>query len=53
MWYNDIDDKALVIAAVTILCIIAMFKLPDAQNIVNTGIAGLLGVAVGKALNGR
>ena len=49
-FWDDVDDKTLVIVAVFLLCTMAMFLIDDPVNILTTGIAGLLGVAVGKAI---
>lgn len=49
-WIELLDDKALVILSVLLICIVAMFKVPDASNLVNQAITGLFGVAVGKAI---
>jgi len=45
---KDYDDKDLVIVAVMILGIVAMFALPDAKEVVSSIVAGLFGVAVGR-----
>lgn len=49
---TDYDDKELVILAVLILGIIAMFALPDADspNIISSIVSGLFGIAVGKSI---
>ncbi len=47
---KDFDDKALVILAVTIIALAAMWRLPDAENIITSVVSGLFGVAVGRAL---
>lgn len=48
-----IDDKDLVIIAVLIISIYAMYAYPgtESQNIVMSAITGLFGVAVGKSMN--
>lgn len=46
---KDFDDKDLVIAASTIICIVSMFLLADAREVVLSVISGLFGVAIGKA----
>jgi hypothetical protein len=46
---RDFDDKDLVIAASTIICIVSMFLLADAREVVLSVISGLFGVAIGKA----
>ena len=45
-----LDDKNLVIFCVTLIVVVALFKLPDPVTIVNSGLSGLFGVAVGKTL---
>jgi len=44
------DDKNLVIVAVTVLTLTAMFILKDPAAVLSNTITGLFGVAVGKAL---
>jgi len=44
----DIDDKYLVISAVTIIACIAMFALTNPETIITATISGLFGIAVGK-----
>ena len=46
------DDKNLVILCATLIVMAAIFGLPgiDAANIANSGLTGLFGVAVGKAM---
>jgi len=44
------NDKNLVIVAVTVLTLTAMFILKDPAAVLSNTITGLFGVAVGKAL---
>lgn len=46
----DLDDKDLVIIAVTIITVCALYVLTDPIQIVSQAITGLFGVAVGKSL---
>ena len=46
---RDFDDKDLVIAASTIICIVSMFLLADAKEIVLNIVTVLMGIAVGQA----
>ncbi len=46
------DDKSLVIIAVTVIALAALFKLDDPTTIISSIASGLFGVAVGKNLNG-
>lgn len=46
-----IDDKTLVIGATTLICLVAIFKLPDATSVITAVLSGLFGIAVGKALD--
>ena len=43
------DDKSQVILALTVIGVIAMFKLMTPETIISNIVAGLLGVAVGRA----
>jgi lipoprotein signal peptidase len=44
------DDKNLIILALLVICVVAMFRLEDAQSqeIVKLAVSGLLGAAVGR-----
>ena len=42
------DDKSQVILALTVIAILAMFKLDIPESIVSNIVAGLLGIAIGK-----
>lgn len=44
------NDKFWVIWAVTIICLVAMVKIPDAKEIVGNALTGLFGIAVGYSL---
>ena len=46
---KDFDDKDLVIAATTIICVVSILCLAEAKEIVLSIVSGLFGVAVGKA----
>jgi len=47
----NFDDKDLVIISLTIIAIVAMFKITSPVTIISNIISGLLGVATGKAMN--
>jgi len=42
------DDKSLVIIAVTILGLVALFRLTEPEQVLTAVVSGLFGVAVGK-----
>ena len=44
------DDKNLVILCVTVILLASMFGLSDPAQIISNGVAGLFGVAVGRAV---
>ena len=46
----NFDDKDLVIISLTIIAIVAMFKITSPAAIISNIISGLLGVATGKAM---
>ena len=49
----SIDDKSLVIVAVTVIVLVAMWVLgADAKDLVSNAITGMFGVAVGRSMNG-
>ena len=43
------DDKELVIVAVTVIAVLAIFRMPESDTIITSVVSGLFGVAVGKA----
>lgn len=45
-----IDDKGLVIIAVSLITLYAMATLENPTEVVNSALAGLFGVAVGRSL---
>lgn len=45
----NLDDKDLVIVAVTVIIMTSMFVIKDA-SIVTAGLSGLFGIAVGKKM---
>jgi hypothetical protein len=45
-WVDVVDDKALVVVAVVIICVISIWA---PQNIVSNALSGLFGVAVGRS----
>jgi hypothetical protein len=49
---KDYDDKDLVIVAIFVLCMVAMFIKPDqtVANLIGNGFSGLFGIAVGKSI---
>lgn len=47
---KTVDAKTIVIWAVTIIVIVAMFKMPDSKEIVTNALSGLFGVAVGRSM---
>jgi len=47
---RDVDDKDLVIGAVTIIAIIAMFAISDPETIITAVVSGLFGIAVGRKI---
>ncbi len=48
------DDKVIVIICATLIVLCAMFQMKDAAaTIVNSGLTGLFGVAVGKAIGNQ
>lgn len=42
------DDKLHVIWALTLIAMVAMWRLPDSVQVVSNVVSGLLGVAVGR-----
>jgi hypothetical protein len=44
------DDKLLVILALTLIALAAMFRIPQPDTVVNSIVSGLLGVAVGRGI---
>ena len=46
----DLDDKIIVIIAVTLLGAFSMFFLEGAEQIVSNIVSGLFGIAVGRGL---
>ena len=44
------DDKLHIIWTLGIIAVVAMFKIPESVTIVSSVVAGLLGIAVGKAI---
>ncbi len=46
----DFDDKDLVIISLTIICVIAMFKITNPLILVSNIVSGLLGIATGKII---
>ena len=46
----DLDDKIIVIIAVTLLGALSMFFLEGAEQIVSNIVSGLFGIAVGRGL---
>lgn len=42
------DDKLHVIWALTLIAMVAMWRLPQSSQVVSNVVSGLLGVAVGK-----
>lgn len=45
---RTVDDKDLVILAITLIVVMTLFKLNDPVEIINNALAGLLGMAVGR-----
>lgn len=53
--YRTVDDKTIIIWAVAIIVIVALFKITDPKEltgIVNSALSGLFGIAVGRAWGG-
>ena len=44
------DDKIAVIISVTLIALVAMFKIAGPVSVVNSVVSGLMGVAVGRSL---
>lgn len=45
---REIDDKDLVIIAVTLIAAIAMFAISEPETIITAVVSGLFGIAVGR-----
>jgi hypothetical protein len=43
-----LDDKDLVILGVTVIVIVALFKITDPTDIITNAMSGLFGIAVGR-----
>ena len=44
------DDKITITLCVTAIVIVAMCLIPNSENVVNSALTGLFGIAVGKNL---
>ena len=50
--YRTVDDKTIIIWSVSIIVVVALFRLTDPKEltgIVNSALSGLFGIAVGRA----
>jgi len=53
--YRTVDDKTIIIWAVSIIVVMALFRITDPKEltgIVNSALSGLFGIAVGRAWGG-